>query len=78
MAALANDLAKDRRPLRELSPEERRARIEKVMGVGRSLMSPSEEFAERKREEAELEEQKFGHNGPRPLQLLCRPASVSP
>lgn len=60
MAALASDLAKDPRPFRELSPEERRARIEKVMGVGRGLMSTSEEFAERKREEVELEERKLG------------------
>ena len=60
MAALASDLAKDPRPLRELSPEERRARIEKVMGVGRGLMSTSEEFAERKRDEVELEERKLG------------------
>jgi hypothetical protein len=60
MAALAKDLAKDPRPFREFSPEERRARIEKVMGVGRGLMSTSEEFAERKREEVEFEEKKLG------------------
>ena len=60
MAALAGDLAKDPRPFRDLSPEERSARIEKVMGVGRGLMSTSEEFAKRKLEEIELEEQKFG------------------
>lgn len=59
MAALAGDLAKDPRPFRELSPEERSARLEKVMGVGRGLMSTSEEFAKRKLEEIELEEQKF-------------------
>jgi hypothetical protein len=60
MAALAKDLSKDPRPFRELSPEERRARIENVRGVGRGFMSTSEEFAERKREEVELEEQKLG------------------
>lgn len=60
MAALASDLSKDPRSFQELSPEERRARIEKVMGVGRGLMSTSEEFAERKREEVELEERKLG------------------
>lgn len=60
MAALADVLAKDSRPFRELSPEERNARIEKVMGVGRGLMSPSEEFAQRKHEEIEIEEQKLG------------------
>lgn len=55
IASLANDLAKDPRPFRELSPEERSARLEKVMGVGRGLMSTSADFAKRKREEAELE-----------------------
>ena len=60
MAALANDLAKDPRPFRELSPIERSARLEKIMGVGRGLMSTSEEFAQRKLEEIEIEEQKFG------------------
>jgi hypothetical protein len=30
------------------------------MGVGRGLMSTSEEFAKRKREEIEIEEQKLG------------------
>ncbi len=59
MAALVDDLAKDPRPFRELSPDERSARLEKVMGVGRGLMSTSEEFARQKREEIELEEQKF-------------------
>ena len=44
MAALASDLAKDPRPFREFSPEERCTRIEKVMGVGRGLMSTSEEL----------------------------------
>jgi hypothetical protein len=52
MAALAADLAKDARPFRELSPEERSARIERVMGIGRGLISTSEEFAERKAEES--------------------------
>lgn len=60
MAALARGLARDPRLFRELSPEERRTRIEKVMGVGRGLMSTSEEFAERKHEEVEIEERKLG------------------
>lgn len=59
MAALANELAKDPRPFRELPPEERSARLEKVMGIGRGLMSTSEEFARRKLEEIELEDQKL-------------------
>jgi hypothetical protein len=59
MAALVEELAKDPRPFRELSPEERGARLEKIMGIGRGLMSTSEEFAQRKREEIEIEERKF-------------------
>ncbi len=59
MAALAEELAKDKRSFRDLSPEERRARIEKVMGVGRGLMSTSEDFARQKFEELEIEERKF-------------------
>lgn len=60
MAALARELGEDPRPFRELLPEERGARLERVMGVGRGLMSTSEEFAQRKREEIEIEEQKLG------------------
>ena len=59
MASLADDLAKDPRSFRDLSPEERSSRIERVMGAGRGLMSTSEDFARRKREEIEIEEQKF-------------------
>jgi hypothetical protein len=59
MAALAADLAKDTRQFRDLSPEERSARLEKVMGVGRGLMSTSEEFARRKAQEIEIEDQKL-------------------
>ncbi len=60
MAAVARDLGKDPRPFRELSPEERSARLEKVMGAGRGLMSTSEEFASRKAEEIEIEEHTLG------------------
>ncbi|MFY9825741.1 MAG: hypothetical protein WAM82_30485 [Thermoanaerobaculia bacterium] len=60
MAALAREFAGDPRHFREISPGERRARLEKVMGVGRGLMSTSEELAQRKREEIDLEEQKLG------------------
>ena len=59
MAALAGDLARDPRPFREISREQRSARLEKVMGVGRGLMSTSEELAKRKLEEIDLEEQKL-------------------
>jgi hypothetical protein len=59
MAALAGDLAKDPRRFRELSPEERSARLEKVMGVGRGLLSTSEEFARQKVEEIESEDRKL-------------------
>lgn len=59
MAALAADLAREARPFRDLSPEERAARLDRVMGIGRGLMSTSEEFARRKTEEIELEERKL-------------------
>ncbi|HEV7516235.1 MAG TPA: hypothetical protein VGR07_08045 [Thermoanaerobaculia bacterium] len=59
MASLADELAKDPRSFRDLSPEERSSRIEKVMGAGRGLMSTSEDLARRKCEEIEIEEQKF-------------------
>ncbi len=59
MAALADELAKDPRPFRELSREERRVRLEKVMGIGRGLMSTSEEFARQKLEEIEIEERRW-------------------
>lgn len=59
MAALAEELARDPRPFRDLSVEERSARLEKVMGAGRGLMSTSEEFAQRKLVEVEIEEKKL-------------------
>jgi hypothetical protein len=59
MAALAAALSKDARPFRDLAPEDRRARLTQVMGIGRGLMSTSEEFARRKGEEVELEERKL-------------------
>lgn len=64
MAALADDLARDPRPFRELSPDERSARLERVMGIGRGLMSTSEEFARNKLGEIELEEQKLARLHP--------------
>jgi hypothetical protein len=60
IAALAEELAKDKRSFRDLSPEERSARIERVMGIGRGLMSTSEDFAKQKLAEMEIEERKFG------------------
>ncbi len=59
MAALADELAKDPRSFHDLSLEERSARLEKVMGIGRGLMSTSEEFAQQKRQEIEIEDQKL-------------------
>lgn len=34
---LADELAADSRPFRALSPEERRSRLQRVMGIGRGL-----------------------------------------
>ena len=53
------ELARDSRPFRLLSPEERQDRLQRLQGIGRGLLSSSEEFARRKAEEVEIEERKF-------------------
>ncbi len=53
------ELARDSRPFRQLSPEERRDRLRRLQGIGCGLLSSSEEFARRKAEEVEIEERKF-------------------
>jgi hypothetical protein len=53
------ELARDSRPFRQLSPQERRDRLRRLQGIGRGLLSSSEEFARRKAEEIEIEERKF-------------------
>ncbi|HYU34796.1 MAG TPA: hypothetical protein VEW48_21820 [Thermoanaerobaculia bacterium] len=50
------ELAGDPRPFRQLSPEERRDRLQRLQGIGRGLLSSSEEFARNKAEEIEIEE----------------------
>ena len=57
---LAARLAADPRPFSELSLEERRARLQQIMGAGRGLSSSSEEFARQKQEEIDLEEERLG------------------
>ncbi|HET9225603.1 MAG TPA: hypothetical protein VFR31_02985 [Thermoanaerobaculia bacterium] len=57
---MAARLASDPRSFRDLSPEERRERLQQVMGAGRGLFSSSEEFARQKQEEIDLEEERFG------------------
>lgn len=57
--AVNTELTADPRPFRELSADEREARLRLVMGSGRGLVSTSEELARHKREEAELEERRF-------------------
>lgn len=57
--AMRAELAQDRRPFRQLSPEERRERLRRLQGIGRGLLSSSEEFARRKVDEIEIEETKF-------------------
>ena len=58
--AVVAELAADPRPFDELSDEEREARLRKVAGIGRGLLSSSEEFARRKQEEIDLEERHLG------------------
>jgi hypothetical protein len=59
-AEVARKLAEDPRPFKELSLEERRARLQQIRGSGRGLFSSAEEFARWKQEEIDLEEEKFG------------------
>ncbi len=59
LTALAAELARDPRSFRELSTDERRARLQRLRGAGRGLTSGSEELARRKQEEIEIEERKF-------------------
>ena len=59
-AEVARKLAEDPRPFKELSLEERRARLQQIAGIGRGLSSGTEEFMRRKQEEIDLEEGKFG------------------
>lgn len=49
--AAAAELASDLRPFRELTLEERRARLRRLRGVGKGLLPSSEEFLRQKREE---------------------------
>lgn len=57
--AAAAELALDPRPFRELTSEERRARLRRLRGIGRGLLPPSDEFLKQKREELEIEERKL-------------------
>jgi hypothetical protein len=57
--AMRAELAKDPRSFRQLSPEERRDRLNRLRGIGQGLLSSSEELARRKAEEIEIEERKF-------------------
>ena len=56
---LAAELASEALPFRKLTAAERTARLDRVMGAGKGLMSTSEEFARSKEEEVEFEERKF-------------------
>jgi hypothetical protein len=58
--SLADELAADPRPFRDLSPDERKARLHRVVGIGRELFSPSEEVSLRKEEDLAIEERRFG------------------
>ena len=53
------ELARDSRPFRQLSSEERRNRLRRLQGIGRGLLSSIKEFARRKAEEIEIEERKL-------------------
>jgi len=53
--AMRDELAHER-PFRQLSREERRERLRRLQGIGRRLLSSSEEVARRKVEEVKIEE----------------------
>jgi hypothetical protein len=53
------ELARDPRPIRQLSTEERQARLRLLEGIGRGLLSSSEDFSRRKAEEIEIEDRKL-------------------
>lgn len=61
LAALAAELARDPKPFRDLTLEERRARLRRLRGAGRGLTSGSEGFAKSKQVEMEIEERKLAH-----------------
>jgi hypothetical protein len=58
--SVAAELAADPRRFHDLSREERRARLQTVMGIGRGLLSTSDEIARRKQEEIEIEDRHLG------------------
>ncbi len=58
--SLADELAADPRSFRDLSQEERRVRLSRVIGIGRELFSPSAEIARNKEDEIDVEERRFG------------------
>ncbi|MEA2561115.1 MAG: hypothetical protein QOH06_2619 [Acidobacteriota bacterium] len=57
--ATAAELALDPRPFRELTINERRARLRTLRGIGKGLLPPSDEFLKQKREEVGIEDRKF-------------------
>jgi len=57
--AMRAELIQDQRPFRQLSREERRERLRRLQGIGRDLLSSSEEIARRKVDEVEIEGKKF-------------------
>jgi len=60
LAKLAAELAQENRPFRDLTLEERGARLQRLRGAGRGQTSGSEEFARRKLEEIEIEDRHRG------------------
>lgn len=57
--AAAAELARESRPFRDLTLEERRERLRRLRGIGKGLLPSSEEFLRQKREEVEVEERKL-------------------
>ncbi len=55
LAKLALELNQDPRPFRELSQEEKRARLKRIRGAGKGLLTPSDHLARQKAQEIEPE-----------------------
>ena len=56
---VADRLAAAPRAFHDLSDEEKDARLDQILGMGRGVLSSSEEFIKRKQEEIDLEERRF-------------------
>ncbi len=60
LVELAAELARDPPDFQQLSADEKKARLGRIRGSARGLSISSADFAQRKAQEAEIEERRFG------------------